>query len=210
MAAPDAATGCLVSLELQAFVLLCGLAAVAFSAEPAAATGRRVLAWLAGLLLAVALLRPTASPGASGLEPTQAAMLMVLMVAACMYWQRSLLSALFAGLLTAQWLAALLVAGTPLPMALVVTLGFPACALLLSGLRPGFVSMALRDEARLIVLLAALAMTIVPAAIQGWQLQVSSQALSAGAPEEGAPWLLGLTALSLVGGLLYRFFRGWK
>jgi len=198
-----------VLLELQAFVLLCGLAAVAFSAEPAAALRGRLLAWWVGFVLASLVLRPFAVPAVSGLEPTQAAMLMVLMVAFSLRSQQPQMSALFSGVLGALWLSALLVAGTPLSLAPVLAIGLPLSGVLMSVRRGCFVTAALRDEARLIVLLAALAMTVVPAVIQGWQLRVSSQALAAEAAD-GAHWLLALTALALLAGALYRFFRGWK
>lgn len=154
----------------QAFMLLCALAVLACSAGI-----QRVqqLWWcLLGLLPGLLLFAPLfALPGLPlRAEPSQIALLLFLLA---LTWVVRGLSAglqLFcAGLLSGVWLQNLLGLAWPLPLALLLTSGSLALALVGSLHRPGFRSPALQREAFLLLGGAALVLALLPELVQGWE-----------------------------------------
>lgn len=207
--------------ELQAFALLCGLAAVAFSADAAGRGTLRVSVWgltfiPALLLLYPALLSP-AIPFANalphvGFEPTQIAMLLVIMTAVLLRYPLPWLSAAWSGLMAAVWLATLLNSGLPALIAWPLAAGVPLTGLALSCHHEDFSTLSMREEARLIILLSALTMTIIPSIMAGWQFQTAFQLTDASGyamEADNAGFLLILLA-TLIAGLIYRLITRRK
>lgn len=219
------------TVELHAFVLLCGLAAVAFSADSPRRGPLRLVIWCLTFLPALLLLYPGdllpdvfrsnawlshALPSNTlphiGFEPTQIAMLLVIMTAVLLRYPIPLLSAAWSALLAAVWLATLLNAGTPAILAWLMAAGLPLLGVALSWRHTGFSTTAMREEARIIILLSALVMTIIPAVITGWQFQSEFQLTDATEyliEADNAGFLLLLLA-TLIAGLLYRLLTRRK
>lgn len=207
--------------ELLAFALLCGLAAVAFSADTAGRGVVRLSVWMLTFIPVLLLLYPVALhsslPFAStlpqvGFEPTQIAMLLVIMSAVLLRYPLPWLSAAWSGLMAAVWLATLLNAGLPTLAAWPMAAGLPLTGLALSARHAGFSTAPMREEARLIILLSALAMTIIPSIMAGWQFQAAFQLTDASGylvEADNAGFLLILLA-TLIAGLIYRLMTRRK
>lgn len=200
-------------MVLQAFILLCSLAAVCFSALPAT---RALPAWAVGFVALLLL----SNPAALGLSPmlaifhveaSQAALLLAVMALSCLVFSGPRpWSAAFGGAASAFWLTGLLAGGFPHWLALPMTVMLPALAMQLARRRRGFYTARLGDEALVIVLLAALLLALAPEISRGW-LASAPPAASAAQPGEAAAgmelWLPLLVALaSLLLGALYRLY----
>lgn len=202
--------------ETGAFALLCGLAAVAFSADSSKRGALRLAVWLLTFAPTFLLLYPTGlwSGGLPqiGFEPTQIAMLLVIMTSVLLRYPVPWLSAAWSALMAAVWLATLLHTDFPALLAGPMAIGLPLFGLLLSSRHAGFSTPAMREEARIILLLSALVMTIVPAVMTSWQFQGEFQLTDATEyliqADTGA--LLLLLFATLVAGLLYRLLTRRK
>lgn len=202
--------------ELQAFALLCGLAAVAFSADSNKSGPLRIGVWALTLVPASLLLSP-AVPFASalphiGFEPTQVAMVLVIMCAVLLRHPLPWLSAAFSGLMSAVWLATLLNTGLPAIAVWPVAVGLPLAGVLLSYRHTSFSTASMREEARLIVLLSALAMTIIPAITASWQFQTTFRLADTNdyMEETSSAGFLLILLVTLVTGLIYRLISRRK
>ena len=190
-------------MELPAFVLLSSLAAVSFSA---AATQLRMLwGWGLALLVTTVLLQRQIVI----LESAQVAMLIVMAVAICLgFPDHRRLSVVSGGILTAVWLYTLQLTGLPWFAAGFIAAGAAGLSVLLSCRRPTFCPEPLLLEARLIVLVAALLLAIVPGIISGWSAGLQMQTLyKADETQLTSPLVLILPLLSLAAGALY---TQWK
>lgn len=203
------------SVELQAFVLLCALGSVVFSAEAAVAFRQRMSLWWAAFLLLVLAMYPAAigwsAPALFQIESGQAGMLMLLMAGASLRFDWPRITALFSAALATLWLGSLLAAGLPLLPAWLLAAGVPMSGMLLSAFHLRFSNPVMRQEARLLLLFASLGMTVVPAVIAGWRLRVDMQTASSAIPAQTEGGILLLfVALALVAGALYRLIMGRK
>lgn len=202
--------------EAGAFVLLCGLAAVAFSADSPQRGPLRLTVWLLTCIPMFLLLYPTGVLSGRlpqiGFEPTQIAMLLVIMSSVLLRYPLPWLSAAWSALMAAVWLATLLHAGSPALLAGPMAIGLPLLGLILSARHAGFSTPTMREEARIILLLSALVMTIIPALMTSWQFQGEFQLTDATEyliqADTGA--LLLLLLATLVAGLLYRLLTRRK
>lgn len=191
-------------MALPAFVLLCGLAALSFSA--AANHPRQAWSWaLAGLITLYLLQHSILVP-----ESSQVAMLVVLAVAACLGFPHyRLFSVVAGGIMTAFWLISLQATGVPLLLAALLAAGSAALALALACQRPAFCPESLLLEARVIVLIAALLSAIVPGLLSGWLsgLNIMQGQRDADTLLLMDPLVLLLPLLSAVLGVIY---TTWK
>lgn len=162
----------------QLFLLFCSLACVVFSANGVAP--RHGLAWLAGWLLAVLLIRPQllGLPFISRLliEPQQIALSCVLLAALLIKQpQRRLLAITAGGFMGVVWSMTLLSAGAPATIAWLFPLICGLGTLLANRYRRDFTSPRLQEEANVIILLAALTVALIPDIINSWQSAVTLQ-----------------------------------
>ncbi len=193
----------------QLFPLLCGLAAVSFTA---CASRRSQLAhWLAGFFSALLLTGSWIGQGRELLllDPTQFATLLVLAAFAVLHNKRwSTVAVVIGGMLTALWTNSLDAAGYPQLPVLIATCLFSVLAFFGALYRKGFVSAEVQDEALIIVIIVALLLSIVPTAIAGWQTATNLHVVDIAQDETYAN--VGLLILTLafvtVGGL----YSKWK
>lgn len=202
------------------FALLCGIGMLVFTASAAVAP-RAPLVWLGTLLASTALCQPqwlglTLAP-LLVIEPAQLSLLVFLVVSCALAGKVNDRCFLVAGgVLACQWMLSLDRQGYPLLLAWLQVLLAAALVFLACRRWPGFCTPVQRHEAQLIVLVAALAMALVPTALSGWQTALGlQQEVSADQSSETAGLaLLLVAAFSLLGALhaLYRqqLFVRWK
>ncbi len=200
-------------MELQAYALLCGLAAVVFTST---AVSRRSVGILTGaliislMLVNPALLNLPLRPLVS-VTPAQLAMLVVL--GAALFLRKPHLSSplvLLGGAMAAIWTTFLGAQGFPRPLVILLALALPLLTLWLALGRQNFKSPILLEEAMVLVLLAGLALVVIPEAIGGWQTGQALQTLDATATEAVGPGVLAITLISALLGALYVVYLNWK
>ena len=201
-------------MEIPAFALLCSLCAAAFSAG---AVHRAHLGyWLGGLLLFVALCAPFTPWARAGVvltvEPQQFAGALALAGFLLLKSPgRAGISVFLGGAAAALWFVALTAQGLPPALGLSLATILPLAALLGAIHRPGFAAARYREEALVIVLVLALAVALVPGALDGWRSAVGLKAVEV-TPTTEAVAAGGQTAL-LVAGLfiiLGCIYASWK
>jgi hypothetical protein len=194
-------------MAVQAFALLCALAAVTCSASATRAI--QLWYWPAGALPGIVLFNPAwlALPFAAPLaiEPAQSALLLVLLAGASLRGAVSVAVLLSAGgLLSVLWLQVLLSLAWPLPLALPLVLVCVLLAMFCKLRRPGFCPVDLHEEALVILLVAALALALVPDLVRGWSTALGLQAVGAdGNAETGNAGVLWVAAGFVVFGAVF-------
>lgn len=206
--------------EVHAFALLCGLAAVAFSADSSQRGPLRLAVWLLAFLTALLLVYPISwSTGwrpqwipVIGFEPTQISMLLVIMSAVLLRYSIAWLSAMWSGLMAAIWLAVMLHGGYPVAVAIAIGAGLPLFGVLLSWHHRRFSTPTMREQARILVMLGAIFMTVVPAVAASWRFQEELRLTPASEYliEADNSALLLLLLATTFAGLLYRLLKRRK
>ncbi len=162
-----------VSLFFHALWILCGLAAVVLTAEPAARWPGRV-ALAAGFASGLALAFPDRPP-----EPVWVGGLVAVAAALVLFRPAAgPLAAVVGGTVAAVWGVLLHLQGTPLALAMPVAAAVPMASEILAARHRAFAPEALRDEALLVLIALGLLVAMAPGAVAGWQ---SAEALNADA-----------------------------
>lgn len=198
------------------YALLCSLAAAIFSAHIAAP--RQALWSVIGLLIAVLLFSPfTPLPSFVPLPystpliavlPSQTALLMALASAWLLRKPSIRVALVLGGLLTALWIDALALSGVPYIAAVFVAIAFVLLTLVLACKRAGFVSAALLSEAKVLLLLIALAGALLPEIIAGWRSASALQDLDADAATDPMTYNSVLfAAFCVLLGIVYKKWR---
>jgi len=193
----------------QLFPILCGLAAVCFSAcikRPAQAAF-----FVAGMALVLLLTLPLAgrAPLWSGANPQEVAMVIAVFAFTILQhhaWRQ--LALLMGGLVAGFWMNSLLRLGMPVSVASGVVLAVGLGTLAASLKRQVFIDDDVLDEGLVGVLVLALLLALVPAVLQGWQAAGSLQALDQQRLDAGLePAVLAPVLVATVLGLLFTLYR---
>ena len=197
-----------VSLFFHGLWLLCGVGAVALTANPAPRwtdLGALALGFAAGL--------------ASGLRGGVPDPVWVGGAAACVAALllfkpgTSALAAACGGALAAFWGVLLHLQGTPLAVAVVLAAAVPSLSAILAVRHPSFGPLHVREEALLVCLVLGLALAMAPGAAAGWQSAVALNVEAANSGQGAAvrqaipAWTLATTVTATLLGGAYTMWR---
>lgn len=194
----------------QLFLLFCGLACIGFSAS--AVSIRQGPAWLTGWLLALVLIRPGQLDLELSLQLTVEAQQIALtcaLLAGLFILQphRRWLATGVGGFMGFVWSLTAMSAGAPTAASLMIPAGCGLGTLLTSCYRRGFNSPHLREEAHIVILLAALIVALVPDILNGWRSAVTLQGGNSMPGSLAGSGTFFIAATLLVCGALY---ANWK
>lgn len=188
---------------LHVLGIVCGLAVVAFAAvEPGRA--RSAIMFCAGLIGASVVIGPSRVP-----DPVWAGALATAGACIALATPRFGWAALLCGGITAAvWVSVLSAQGLPPPAAYVLVVGLAAASSGLAALRPRFATVALREEAFVLVGVLAVMLAVSPAIVSGWESAEALRAAPLAPPAVGsAAWAFGLAAGAALLGVLHSLWR---
>lgn len=190
-------------MELHALGLLCGLGATSLAAWTAGGWRSRSV-FLAGFLIGALLFGASRFPDPSWIATATAA------ATALTLWKPawSDVAIVCGGILAGLWISVLQLQGLPFAPALFVAAVLPAVAAFLATRRAGFATLALREEALVIVIGLGLALAMAPEVAAGWRSALELKAIPLDVERPGgAIWLLLFGGLCTLFGGLYSLWR---
>lgn len=188
-------------LLLHVLGILCGLAVVAFATLEAGRL-RGAGAFLGALAAASIVIGTGRVP-----DPVWAACFAAGGAVLALSSRAPLVALACGGALAGIWAAVLRGQGAPMLLAVAYVIAMAGLSNRLAARSPAYATIAMREEAFMLVAVIALALAAAPAIVEGWQSAAALRAAPLQSGAAGSSWAIALAGAALVIGGIYSMWR---